>query len=335
MTRPKQPCSGEPPAAPIAFYRRIYAIGAGLRVRERRTSSKDRSVERGRKMTWIVPISENERLAGCLSTPNAEAAYRALQEYGCVLLRGVFDASSIDVVQREYVDRYGQFDLDQMAEQAEQPAPNPVFCVGERRYEITPSMAGTFGDPQLFADPLLLGVLQPLLGETLRLSGLTLVVSYPGAELQHTHRDHPPLFDDPGLALSLPPYAINVAVPLIDVDHETGPTGIWLGSHHWADERMAVPESMTVVPFQRGDCILLDYRTLHAGVPNRGRLVRPILYMVYARTWFFDEINHPMRPSLGMSIEQYLAQPEAVQPLLLRVLAQHARSRFFAEPSED
>jgi len=286
-------------------------------------------------MSWIVLLSENERLEGCLSASNAQAANDALQQHGCVLLRGVFETASIAALEREYRDQFGALDAEQMAAQAEQPAPNPVFWVGERRYEITPHMAGSFGDPHLFANPLLRGFLEPLLGETMRLSGLTLVVSYPGAEQQHTHRDHPPLFDDLDAALNLPPYAINVAVPLIDVDHETGPTGIWLGSHRWPDESVTEHEPMTVVPFQRGDCILLDYRTLHAGVPNRGPLVRPIVYMVYARTWFFDEINHTMRPSLGMTREQCEALPEAVQPLLMRVYSQHARARFFAEPREE
>ncbi|HYQ04703.1 MAG TPA: phytanoyl-CoA dioxygenase family protein [Polyangiaceae bacterium] len=286
-------------------------------------------------MTWIVPVSDSERLQGCLSASNAEAAYQAFCQHGCVLLRGVFEPSSVDALYREYQEQYGALDGQQMAARAEQPAPNPVAWVGERRYEILPHMGGAFGDPYLFANPLLHGLLRSLLGEMIRLSGLTLVVSYPGADKQHTHRDHPLLFGDPNVALNLPPYAINVAVPLIDVDHETGPTGIWLGSQHWADESRAVPESMTVVPFQRGDCILLDYRTLHAGVPNRGTVVRPIAYMVYTRTWFFDEINHRMRPSLGMTLEEYGNLPEEVHPLVMRVFSQHARARFFNEPHDD
>lgn len=285
-------------------------------------------------MNWIVPVSENERLQNCLSSATTDAAYTALHQYGCVLLRGVFDTDAIDLLQREFCEQYGALDAEQMAVRAEQPAPNPVYWVGERRYEITPHMGGAFGNPGLFANPLLLGLLSPMLGESMRLSGLTLVVSYPGAEKQHTHRDHPLLFDDPNVALNVPPYAINVAVPLIDVDHETGPTGIWLGSQQWPDDSHADPETMTVVPFQRGDCILLDYRTLHAGVPNRGAVARPIVYMVYARSWFFDEINHPLRPSLGMTLDEYNELPEEVRPLVMRVFSQHARAKFFAEPHD-
>lgn len=285
-------------------------------------------------MSWIVAVSESERLQGELYATNAQSAREAFLRHGCVLLRGVFDTASVDVLQREFRERYGMYSEGEMAAQALEPAPNPVFGVGERRYEITPNMSGAFGDPRLFGNPLLRGFLHSLLGEAMRLSGLTLVVSYPGAEMQHIHRDHPLLFEDAALSLGLPPYAINVAVPLIDVDHETGPTGIWLGSNQWPEESAADPASMTVEPFRRGDCVLLDYRTVHAGVPNRGTVPRPIVYMVYARTWFFDEINHPMRPSLGMTLEEYNNLPEDVRLLALRVFSQHARARFFPEPHD-
>jgi Phytanoyl-CoA dioxygenase (PhyH) len=285
-------------------------------------------------MSWIVVVSESERLNGCLSEASAQAAHGAFREHGCVLLRGVFDADSIDILYREYHEQFGVYDGEQMAAQAEQPAPNPVAWVGEGRYDILPHMGGVFGHPQLFANPLLYGLLHPLLGQHVRVSGLTVVVSYPGAEKQHTHRDHPLLFDDPDVAQNIPPYAVNVSIPLIDVDHETGPTGIWLGSHRWLDESRAVPESMTVVPFQRGDCVLLDYRTLHAGLPNRSTVARPIAYIVYTRTWFFDEINHRMRPSLGMTLEQYHNLPTELQPLMMRVYSQHARAGFFTDPRE-
>ena len=52
------------------------------------------------------------------------------------------------------------------------------------------------------------------------------------------------------------------------------------------------PDGVTACPIRRGDCMLLDYRTLHTGLPNQGTRVRPILYMVYARGWFFDDANH-------------------------------------------
>jgi ectoine hydroxylase-related dioxygenase (phytanoyl-CoA dioxygenase family) len=154
-----------------------------------------------------------------------------------------------------------------------------------------------------------------LLGHDMHLSNLTVVTAHPGATKQHAHSDHPVLFTEPGISPILPVYAINVAVPLVDVDLEMGPTGVWLGSHRSAPKVLTAP---TANSLRRGDAMLVDYRTLHAGLPNRSARVRPILYMVYARRWFFDHGNHVRRIPLDMTLEHYEALPESVRPLLTR-----------------
>jgi hypothetical protein len=85
---------------------------------------------------------------------------------------------------------------------------------------------------------------------------------------------------------------------------------------------------MTACPFQRGDCVLLDYRTLHTGLPNLSGRARPIVYMVYTRPWFFDEVNHVNRISLDMPLEQYDQLPQSVRPLLIRAFSQATRVRW-------
>lgn len=283
-------------------------------------------------MDWIVPVSESERTAGALLPASAGRAYGAMRDAGCVLLRGVFSTEMIDGVYREFLARYGAMDLKAMSEQAEKPLPNPFLEVGGARFEIVPRMAGAFGDPDLFASALLRRFLMPLLGSDMRLSGFTVVVSHPGATLQHIHRDHAHLYTDPSIARSLPCYAVNVSVPLIDIDMVTGPTGVWPGSHTWPDGQVPSPETVTAIPFQRGDCILMDYRTLHTGMPNRGTRIRPILYLVYTRTWFFDEVNHAGRAALDMPMEKFLALPETMRPMLLRAFAQAMRAKHLTQP---
>jgi len=278
-------------------------------------------------MDWIIPVSQAESTAGSLLRATASAAYDAMRKSGCVLLRGVFPAGAIDALYREYQSQYGAMDSRQMAEQSAKPLPNPFLEVGGGRYEITPRMSGVFGAPELFANVLLRRFLIPLLGSDMRLSGFTIVVSHPGAPLQHIHRDHAHLFAEPGVGSRLPVYAVNVSVPLIDVDLETGPTGIWPGTHMWPEGEVPTPETATMIPFQRGDCILMDYRTLHTGLPNRSTCARPIIYMVYTRTWFFDEVNHAGRAPLDMPLEKYLSLPETVRPLLLRAFSQAMRER--------
>ena len=278
-------------------------------------------------MAWVVKVSANERSRGQLLPKTAEDGYKALTAHGCALLRGVFAEETVDAMYREYLAQYGATDAAEMAARAKQPAPNPVYWVGASRYEIATRMKGAFADPNVFANPLLRNFLAPLLGETMRLSGMTVVVSYPGSDRQHIHRDHPLLFGACEESCKLPTYAINVTIPLIDVSAEMGPTGFWLGSHRSFEADNPEPKDMTVTPFRRGDCVLLDYRTLHAGLPNKSNVVRPIAYLVYTKTWFFDEVNHVKRSPLGMTLAQYEALPEEVQPLLLRAFSQHMRAQ--------
>jgi ectoine hydroxylase-related dioxygenase (phytanoyl-CoA dioxygenase family) len=211
---------------------------------------------------------------------------------------------------------------------AMKPPPNRLIGVGRARYDTTLRMSGAFGQPEVFANPLLLKFLRPLLGRDMRLNSFTAVASYPGAPAQQPHRDHDHLFPQPGVAPGLPVYAVNVAVPLVDVDLETGPTGVWFGSHRSGQTVAVMAKDMQASPLQRGDCMMIDYRTLHAGMPNRSGNARPILYMVYARRWFFDDVNYVNRIPLDMPLERYHELPESVRPLLLRAFSYAMLTRW-------
>jgi hypothetical protein len=278
-------------------------------------------------MDWVVAVSPNETAGQELAPETEGAARAALDEHGCVLLRGAFPLATIEAMHREYVSQFGALDLAAMQAEAAKPPPNRFLEVGRARYDITLRMTEAFGAPDTFANGLLLKFLRPLLGEDMRLTNLTLVVAHPGAPLQHGHRDHGHLFLQPGVGPNLPIYAVNVAVPLIDVDLKTGPTGVWLGSHR-SEQTMARASALTACAWQRGDCLLLDYRTLHAGLANLNGHARPIVYMVYARPWFFDDVNHINRISLDMPLDHYDELPESVRPLLIRAFSYATRSRW-------
>ena len=280
-------------------------------------------------MDWIVAVSPAESDRGELLPETERRGYEALRTHGCVVLRGVLPLATVDAMYQDYLSRYGSLAESAMRELARKPPPNRFFRVGAERYDITLRMNGAFGRPEVFANGILRRFLTPLLGEDMRLNSFSTVVSYPGAAIQHIHRDHAHLFVDPSVDPNLPVYAVNVAVPLIDVDLEIGPTGIWPGSHRWpAQAPLPQPETVTAFEFQRGDCILLDYRTLHVGLPNRSNRVRPIVYIVYSRSWFFDEINHPMRVPLDMPFEDYAVLPDPIRLLLMRVFTNAMRARW-------
>jgi hypothetical protein len=279
----------------------------------------------------IVAVTGDDRARGGLVQDTAMATYKALHEDGVVILRGLFPPEAIAALHAEFSARYGNLDLAKMEALSKQPPPNPVQPVGDGRFEIAVRMTGGFGQPSLFANALLINLLMPILGRTImRLASATVVISFPGAQFQHVHRDNPQLFEDiPHIGPALQHYAITASIPLIDVDHRTGPTGFWPGTHR-SSSHEAPPETMQSVPFQRGDCALVDYRTLHAGMPNSSNMVRPILYLVYQREWFFDDGNHRQRLPLDMPLDAIQALPEDLRPLMLRAHQQAVRVRQYA-----
>jgi hypothetical protein len=257
----------------------------------------------------------------------ASAATATFREHGCVLLRGALAPSLIEDMHGEFVSQFGALDFPAMQTEAAKPPPNRFLMVGDARYDITLRMTGAFGRPEVFANPLLVGFLQSLLGPEMQLSNFTVVAAHPDAPEQHVHRDCSHLFAERDVGPNLPVYAVNVAVPLIDVGLEMGPTQVWPGTHRlnqdFVSRRSGVPRSM-----QRGDCMLMDYRTLHAGGHNISGKIRPIVYMVYARPWFFDQVNHVKRIPLDMPLEHYEGLPASFRPLLIRAFSYAIRARW-------
>jgi hypothetical protein len=292
------------------------------------TSDRD-STTKALTPDWIVAVSRSATAIGQLAPHTESAAHAAFREHGCVLLRGALAPAVVEAMHREYVAQFGQLDLARMQGQAEKPAPNWLSQVGPARYDITLRMTGALGGTEVFANSLLLKFLRPLLGVDLHLNSFTAVVSHPGAPHQRSHRDYPHLFFEAGVGLDLPVHAVNVVVPLIDVDLETGPTGVWLGSHRSGAKTQPI-ESLTVCQLRRGDCMMMDYRTLHAGLPNRSGQARPIVYMVYARPWFFDHQNHvrSSRNPLDMPLDHYNRLPASVRPLMSRAFYYAMLSRW-------
>ncbi len=274
-------------------------------------------------MDWVATVSSGERERQELTPENLKSAVRTFYEQGCLLLEGAIDVSLVDRAHREWQERFGDLDLAAMTERVARPGPNRLYEVGDARFEVAVEMTGGFADPRLFGNRILRGLMRALLGPAVRLNSFTVVVSHPGAPAQHVHRDHGHLFEQWDTVL--PVYGVNVAVPIIDVNREMGPTAVWPGSHRQqASQPTGTPE---VAAFRRGDVMLIDYRTMHAGMSNRSSKPRPVLYMVYARTWFFDEINHMNRPAVDMPLAQYELLPEEAKPLLSRALSAEMRKR--------
>ncbi len=281
----------------------------------------------------IVRVTASEHSSGLLASDSTLATFKALHENGVVILRELFSRDAIEALYDEFFARYGDLDASAMLALSERPAPNPIQKNGSARFEVVIRMTGGFGQPSLFANPLLMAILGTMLGENImRLASMSAVISFPGAQTQNTHRDNPLLYEEfPNIGVALPPYAITAAIPLIDVDHTIGPTGFWLGSHRWKDNHTR-PETMESTPLQRGDCLLVDARTIHAGMANASATVRPILYMMYCREWFYDDCNHRQRLPLDITLEEVEALPTSVQSLMVRARQQATLAKGYVLP---
>jgi len=163
-------------------------------------------------------------------------------------------------------------------------------------------------------------LLAEVLGGDAQLKSLHAVVALPrqdGSGDQHWHRDTPHLFpgwdgtkevadgdnDESSWGQGgplLPPYALNVFIPLVDVSSDMGPTEFTLRSHAWGAQAPGLPqaphnegmEDDVLMALASGSIVIADYRTVHRGRKNRSKKSRPIAMFIYGRSWWRDAVNY-------------------------------------------
>lgn len=233
---------------------------------------------------------------------------------GCLVFEKLFDPALIDRAHDEYERQYRAFDEDEL----------PLHMnVGDRRLHLPIALTRALLDPLLYANPLLMMALGSIFGEPYLIDNATVVTALPGAQPQRFHRDHPGLFDEQaGLAVTLPPYAVTLAIPLIDLDETTGTTELYPGSMALRlDEAGGFPEfcKATLPYVKRGGCFLMDYRLWHRGLANGSQRPRPILYLIYTREWFTDVRNFKKHARLLVSRDDVETIPIEHRPLFRRL----------------
>jgi len=234
-----------------------------------------------------------------LMEPAADVAADMFSEHGCLALEAAFAPTLLARCLAHH-----------QAGLACEPGAWPE--VGEGRTMLPLRVGGPFNAPELYAQPLLMRLLDRLLGPDFLIGSMTMVLARPGATAQHLHADHPPLFDGAPQAASLPPYAVTVLIPLVDTDAVVGGTELLKGSHRVDDGEGIAGVSR---PLALGGCLLFDYRLLHRGLPNRADRERPVLSIVYQRAWFRDAVNFREVPPLRMSVEALMGVPASLSGL--------------------
>ena len=157
-----------------------------------------------------------------LSDQHREDAIRALRVTGYVIFENVLDAPRVQELHgafMEIFERYVAEIGDNRGKQRQGGVPLPI--------------EGTFADPDLIGNPLVIDLIEQLLGPDLVCSYFASDTPMPGSEYQPVHRDGKDLF--PGVPVTVPPYMYELNVPLVDFREDNGPIEVWPRTHLVSD----------------------------------------------------------------------------------------------------
>lgn len=131
-----------------------------------------------------------------------------------------------------------------------------------------------------------LKVIKSLLGDDCQATHMGCMFSRPGSEKQMYHQDGPHLNEG---GRHLPPHALNVFIPLVNVTRALGPTEFIPTTHfqeNWDEKIPSVAPTLNV-----GQVLLFDYRIRHCGLGNKGVADRPVIYISYGKKGWTDREN--------------------------------------------
>lgn len=248
----------------------------------------------------------------------ADQAIGAFDRHGSLWLQNLLAPDFVVALANRFTEKYESLGQHCLGEKH--------AAVGDQRYMVTVRMKNEFNSPAMYANPIVMELLASLLGKNFLISSLGVVIAFPGAKTQPVHCDYPPLFEDSSACADLPPHAATLVVPLIDIDESTGGTAMWLGSHRAPDAKALLQRLQTdhrkdsfpgsvSLQTKLGDAFLMDYRLIHAGLANHSGRARAILYIVYSRPWFREDLNFSEQPAIKISRSQWKRVPKDLRHL--------------------
>lgn len=167
---------------------------------------------------------------------------------------------------------------------------------GARRFQMYLPWEAPFADPLLYEHPVVLAVMEAVLGPDPALAYFASDTPLPGADYQQVHSDTQLLF--PETTLSLPAYGLVLNVPLVDCTEENGSLEFWPGGTHLMPGAHSLQDLAPLMQSRRanlraGSLLIRDLRMWHRGTPNRSSAPRPHLALVYTRSWYRFEQETP------------------------------------------
>lgn len=226
-----------------------------------------------------------------------------LNRDGICVIRGLFDKELIE----EWADAFNALF------QERQNRPGGLAPRGQARYYLTLPWVKPFANVDVFANPVILGVLNRVFFQEYKMVQLAVDIPTQGSDYQEIHRDFRPLFSD---QIVTPLYALAVNFPLVEVTADNGPFQMVRGTHVLPREEGLVKVTAGEIPIESfymkpGDVMIRSPLALHRGSPNRTSQPRPMIVMGYVMHWL-----HTAKVDLELQQDYYNSLPEEIQQLL-------------------
>jgi ectoine hydroxylase-related dioxygenase (phytanoyl-CoA dioxygenase family) len=274
-----------------------------------------------------VPVSEEERSSGALSAATLQHVAETLEAHGVVVLRQAWQADKalVDALVSTIHANYEACGLALREREIDPEEESYAFK------QIIHRSMGRFDmqmDEGVAPSPLLASLaekvfgawhcrlLERLLGPDYRINFTAALYAAAGCADQEPHADGGHLFHSThGTSVQAPMHALQLFLPMCEMDAERGPTEFWPGSHLVANTRFADMMPSLVLEASPGDAIVFDFRVVHRGTANRkGRgQWRPILYQTVTRSWFADDFNFPSQSLLAKKKNKQQQQQQQQQ----------------------
>ncbi|XHX79057.1 MAG: phytanoyl-CoA dioxygenase family protein [Stenomitos frigidus ULC029] len=226
-----------------------------------------------------------------------------LNRDGICVIRGLFDRALIEAWAVAF---------DALFQERQQRS-GGLAPRGQARYYATLPWMPPFANAAVFANPVILGILDRVFFQEYKLVQFAADVPLEGSEYQDVHRDFRPLFSD---QIVTPLYALAVNFPLVEVTEANGPFEMARGTHVMPREEGLVKVqageiAMEQFYMQPGDVMMRSPLALHRGTPNRTSQPRPMIVMGYVMHWL-----HTQKVDLTLSRAYYESLPAKTQQLL-------------------
>ena len=178
---------------------------------------------------------EIDGIAAAANLSVLSEAIERMRRCGMAVIRNALETDFVRSFRRPFRDYVHGLSNGTISVDGRSSLNEPYFLhkLDEKRWEVL--LPRSFAAHELFNSVVLRSVLShfSILGRDYVLHSLGAALSEPGSTRLHWHRDSRFPMKDAGVAgADVPPHAVTVLIPLLDITHAHGPTEFCVGSSH-------------------------------------------------------------------------------------------------------